>query len=730
MARVQVDSSVRAEALQNITAPRVQGVNARFDPRADRAFQLAESLSTIMPTVNKIGDNVEKMQEKSGIDYANSLTVEDLNKQIKDGTLSAAHSPVAVAAIHNVYGQNLATRIGTETQRKIESGELTFNTPDELDKYLKEQRQTTVSSASKYSAAGFDKKFDQFKTHLMGVNSKYQAKRFEEEGAAQVYEALTNLQNSFANSPVPLNAEERANQTKQLFKFFKDTGVLANPDKSREIWGAHLASLAERGDINAVDAMLAMDLGNGISLRSMLSAKNPSAVQAIENKVQSKYTHLLAKKTEEDLDIAAETAIKSGAGAQIKDGQVLQADGTYKIIPAATLKENGYKRAVKDLPLDLNNEETFSTRIRLATVSDIKDKELKAELEAAISNIDTANWSASNKSVGDLSNQGMRSIELFRRTNAISPNYTRTLLSDTDYQTLDAIDSIMGSIGGGDYARSAQMVAAANKARKEDPVNAKKMRDDVESKLNGYLDPSWIWNPIETFKGMVTDNSISGRENSAVVVTKAKKLAEIYYLSRQYNTPADAAEAATEYIKKSTVKINDFTYDASELPTVPKGYSQAVVMERYLKEKILPISDEQKLNFKASELNLKPSPTAIGVYTVTAGGMPLTDKNNKLVFVTNKEIEDWAKTAQSEDIVKASNDREYAAFKERLASERKDLEKKDRYATTRYDSTYNGFHTSREISSPEAFAKLKAEGLDKKPLVELMSIMKERRGKQ
>jgi hypothetical protein len=730
MARVQVDSSVRAEALQNITAPRVQGVNARFDPRADRAFQLAESLSTIMPTVNKIGDNVEKMQEKSGLDYANSLTVDELNKQIKDGSLSAAHSPVAVAAIHNVYGQNLATRIGTETQRKIESGELTFTDPNELDKYLKEQRATTLGSSSKYSAAGFDKKFDQFKTHLMGVNSKYQAKRFEEDGAAQVYEALTNLQTSFINSPVPLNADERAKQTKDLFKFFKDTGVLANPDKAREIWASHLTSLADRGDINAVDSMLALDLGNGISLRSMLSAKNPAAVHSIESKVQSKYIGLVAKKTEEDLDIAAETAIKNGAGAQIKDGSIPQADGTVKTISADKLRENGYKRAIRDLPLDLNNEEAFSTRIRMAAVSDIKDTELKAELEAAISNIDTANWSASNKSVGDLSNQGMRSIELFRRVNAIAPNYTRTLLSDSQYQTLDSIDSIMGSVGGGDYARSAQMVSAANKVRKEDPVNSKKMRDDVESKLNGYLDPSWIWNPVETFKGIVSDNTVSGMENSATVVTKAKKLAEIYYLSRQYNTPAEAAEAATEYIKKSTVKINNFTYDVSELPTVPKGYSQAVVMERYIKDKVLPISDEQKLNFKAEELKLKPSPTAPGTYMVTAGGMPLTDKNSKLVYVTNKEIEEWAKTAQSDDIVKASNDREYKAFKDRLASERKELEKKDRYATTRYDSTYNGFHTQREISSPEAFAKLKAEGLDKKPLSELMTIMKDRRGKQ
>ena len=730
MARVQVDSSVRAEALQNITAPRVQGVNARFDPRADRAFQLAESLSTIMPSVNRIGETVEKIQEKGGIDYANSIPVEELNQKIKDGSLSAAHSPVAVAAIHNVYGQNLATRIGTETQRKIESGELSFNTPEELDKYLIEQRQSTVSSSSKYSAAGFDKKFDQFKTHLMGVNSRYQAKRFEEDGAAQVFEALNNLQTSFDRPSEPVNAEERARQTKDLFKFFKDTGVLANPDKAREVWAAHLDRLANMGDVNTVDAMLAMDLGSGISLRSMLSAKNPSAVQAIENKVQTKYTKFLAQKTEQDLEISAEAAIKNGTGAQIKDGQILQADGTYKTIPAATLRENGFKRATANLPLDLENDEAFSTRIRMATVSGVADKELKAELEAAITNIDTVNWAANNKNVGDLSNQGLRSIELFRRVNAIAPNYTKTLLSESNFETLDTINTIMSSSGGGDYARSAQMVSAANKVRKDDPINSKKMRDDVESKLNGYLNPSWIWNPVETFKGIVSDNTIGGMENSSVVITKAKKLAEIYYLSREFNTPAEAAKAATDYITKSTVKINNFTYDVTELPAVPKGYSQAVVMERYIKDQILPKSDEQKLNFKAEEIQLKPSPTAPGVYLVTAGGMPLTDKDNKRIYATNKEIEEWAKTAQADDIVKASNNSEYKQFMERLASERKELEKKDRYATTRYDSTYNGFHTSREISSPEAFAKLKAEGLDKKPLSELMKIMKERRGKQ
>jgi hypothetical protein len=727
MARVQVESSVRAEALQSFAAPLVQGVQARFDPRADKSLQLVEQLSKIAPESNKILGTIEKMQERTGAEYASSITVDDLNKQIKDGTLSAAHSPVAVAAIHNVHGQNLASRITNETQRKIETGELTFNSNEELDKYLLEQRSSAIQSSSKYSAAGFDKQFAPAKNQLFNINSKYQAKRFESEGAAQVYESLSNLQQKFANNP-GLNAEQRAEETKGIFKFFKDTGLLANPAKAREVWAAHIDSVANRGDINAVDALLAMKLDNGLSVRSMIAAESPAAIQSIENKVQAKYQKIIVANQVEAVDVNAEAAIKNGAGAQLKDITYFLPDGTSKTISADDQKKSGFARATANLPLDITNEDNFSTRVRMAAVSNVVDPELKSELKAAISNIDSANWSANDKKVGDLSMQGMRSIEMFRRVNTIAPNYTSTLLSNEEYSTLDTISTILSGAGGGDYTRSAQMVSAANKNKRDDPINSKKMRDDVESKLNSYLDPSWIFNPIETFKGIVTDNSIAGMDNSNVVVTKAKKLAEIYYLSRQYNTTEEAAQAATEYIKNSTIKVNNFTYDLSELPQVPPGYSHASVMEKYIKDKVMPISDSQKLGFKSDEFQLKPG--VPGVYTVTAGGMPLTDKDNKLVYVTNQQIEEWAKTAQISDIKKANSDSEYTAFKDRLAKESASLKKKDPFVISTYDSTYNGFHWNREIYSPEAFAKLKAEGLDKKPLSELLRTMKERRGQQ
>ncbi len=726
MARVQVDSSVRAEALQSLATPMVQGVQARFDPRADKSYQLAEQLSKIAPASESILGKVEKMQEKSGIDYANSVTVDELNKQIKDGSLYSAHSPVAVAAIQNVYGQNIANRITNETQRKIEAGELTFGTNEELDKYLLEQRNTAIKQSSPYSAAGFDKSFTPAKNQLFNVNSKYQAKRFEEEGAAQVYESLNNLQQKFANNP-NLNADERAKETKNIFQFFKDTGYLANPAKSREVWAAHIQSIANRGDINSVDSLLSMQLDNGISVRSMLSAGSPNVVQSIESKVQAKYQKIVIANQVESVNINAEAAIKNGAGAQLKDFTYF-VDGVAKTITADDQKQTGFARATINLPLDIGNEENFSARVRMAAVSNVVDKELKSELKAAISNIDSANWSANDKKVGDLSMQGMRSIEMFRQVNAIAPNYASTLLSNEEYQTLDTISTILGSVGGGDYTRSAQMVSAANKNKRDDPVNSKKMRDDVESKINSYIDPSWIMNPIETFKGIVSDNSIAGMDNSNVVITKAKKLAEIYYLSRQYNTPAEAAEAATDYIRNSTIKVNNFTYDVSELPQVPPGYSHAAVMERYIKDKVLPISDDQKIGLKLEDFQLKP--TVPGVFIATAGGMPLTGKDDELVYVTNQEIEAWAKTAQMSDIKKADSDSEYMAFKDRLARETSSLKKKDPYVISKYDATHNGFHWSREIYSPEAFAKLKAEGLDKKPLSELLRTMKERRGQQ
>lgn len=723
MARVQVESSVRAEALQSFAVPQLQGVQARFDPRADKASQLAEQLSSIVPVSNNILGKVEKMQETSGAEYANSVTVDELNKQIKDGSLSAAHSPVAVATIQNVYGQNLANRITNETQRKIESGDLTFNSNEELDKYLIEQRNGAIQSSSKYSAAGFDKQFSPAKNQLLNINSKYQAKRFEDESAAQIYESLSNLETQFANNP-GLNADQRAEKTKGIFNFFKERGVLANPSKAREIWAAHIESVANRGDINAVDSLLAMELDNGISVRSMIAAGSPGAVQSIENKVQSKYQKIVVANQIESIDVNAESAIKTGSGAQLKDITLFLPDGTSKTISADDQKKSGFARATANLPLDITNDDNFSTRVRMAAVSNVVDPELKSELKAAISNIDSANWSANDKKVGDLSMQGMRSIEMFRRVNTIAPNYTSTLLSSEEYSTLDTISTILSGAGGGDYTRSAQLVSSANKTKRDDPVNSKKMRDDVESKLNSYLDPSWIFNPIETFKGIVTDNSIAGMDNSNVVVTKAKKLAETYYLSRQYNTTDEAAQAATDYIKKSTIKVNNFTYDLSELPQVPPGYSHASVMQNYIKDKVMPVSDSQKLGFKSDELQLKPG--VAGIYTVYAGGMPLTDKDSKLVYVTNQEIEEWAKTAQVSDIKKANSDSEYTAFKDRLAA----YKKKDPFYISKYDQTYNRFHWSREIFSPEAFAKIKAEGLDKMPVPELLRTIKQRRGQQ
>ena len=81
MARVPVESQVRAEALQTVAVPRAQAVTARLDPRADRAFQLAEQLGAAGPQIERLNQQAIEMTRRDAESFANSMTVDELRKQ-------------------------------------------------------------------------------------------------------------------------------------------------------------------------------------------------------------------------------------------------------------------------------------------------------------------------------------------------------------------------------------------------------------------------------------------------------------------------------------------------------------------------------------------------------------------------------------------------------------------------------------------------------------------------
>lgn len=724
MARVQVTSNLGAEALRTIAAPKMQAVQVVADPRSSSAFQLAEALGA--PSVQQGLADLEKQQdalaERDAAAEFNSMTVEQAVKLRRSNGALRSSSPIYVATVDHLMGEAGLNKILNETVQKIGRGER-FNSQEELDQYLTEQRNTFLEGLSPFAIAGFDKKYNQARQQLFDANNKLLDSQFVEHGNQTASDAFTTDLDEIKK--LSLAPDLAAAKIIKRYELLTSSDVLATPAQQKESLKAVAQSLALDGNTAALDALLNSSLPrngptvNGfigmadanILKKQALSAfdtkmrqeaddglqtfrqqankgeldekafdgyVNPRSkylgsgtVEAIrqrnENVIASKARELA--KLDEDLVKARETdfAVQQ-AGELIAAGRPVQ----DMVMPSGRVikgQEAGAAAIEKMIKADPNIPP--QEIVRRYALGGIENPQWKKEFSTALFNIGEVNIDANGKPVGQLMPATMEALDKFALVRQVSEGYARDLAGgEQNYERLAHIQALREE-GIGDTNLAAALVN--QKARRNLPAKVwGNIQDSVATELEKVTNPGIFtgrfWSEVFRLEMGNAEKNVLPIKNSI------RSLAETYLAAGVANSGEQAVKMAADYYARPevTTQINNTLYLNKDLPDLPQGVDKAAWFSKAMDGVVGAKLKGMGIGYSRDDLTLIPQSGGNAPYMISLRGQPTG------MFVTKKELKDWVQTEiDKEDkriVGEQNNARNYAAFSKRV---REDFLKKN-----------------------------------------------------
>jgi hypothetical protein len=117
MPRVQVGYDPRAEALQTVASPNIQTEQARFDPNASKAYQLAAALGKAQPVIDKFMSEYEQRKQQEEILKIPAF-IAKAQRELGDGTVKAAQNNEIAPSSSSVVNARVNDGLGAEWGRK------------------------------------------------------------------------------------------------------------------------------------------------------------------------------------------------------------------------------------------------------------------------------------------------------------------------------------------------------------------------------------------------------------------------------------------------------------------------------------------------------------------------------------------------------------------------------------------------------------------------------------
>ena len=290
MARVQVGYNPGAEALQTRAQPNVQTEQARFDPRANRGFQLAEALGApaVQQELAKMQEMANREATEAGRAFANSKPVSEFMKDVQEGKALPSNNPVFRAAVNHTYGENALNQLSNDTISKMNRGELVFEDDPEgteghktgqqkLDEYLTGERNKLLAGTDKFAVTGFDKKWNALRDQLLDANAKVLDRRFQERGLATASEGFATTYDEAKKED--LSPQDTAARIMGKYDLFRSGSVLSTSEQQKVGLKAAAMAMAAAGDQETLAAFLDSKLpNNGPRVRFFLDSTGQDAV--------------------------------------------------------------------------------------------------------------------------------------------------------------------------------------------------------------------------------------------------------------------------------------------------------------------------------------------------------------------------------------------------------------------------------------------------------------------
>lgn len=655
---------------------------------------------------------------------------------------------------------------------------MTFNSPEEMDNYLTEQRNTTLSGQSQYAAAGFDKGHDQMRQKFMAAASQERDKRL-------VTQATNEVTDSLANTLITVTGSDFKGSQQDAAKT-----ILSQYQKLRQ--GTHMPGRAAEGALKEVITRAALS-GHTELVESLVDSELPG-IGTIRNLLgEAPTATLLAQATNkrdqslrQDIDVqlrdfyrdadegrlsvekldtfanvnekylttpqymsllhanraaqarqeeVRQRVTKQGAidgsvwGAEqavraaVSSGQLWTLRGAERpqvLTATGGLKDFDVDRFAAQEVASMTAGMTPDKASAVWASNDLENPDWKAQFSAGLMNFSSLAGATPGKPVGELNSAAMDSIKLFEQVNRQQPRYLKNMLGEKSYEQYENVSILMS--GGMPPNTAAAM--AANVDRNDilsDHTRGlvKQVQADTAKML---AEPFYKWGWVQRMFGTNTTG------NSVQVASRLGRITELMVRSGMYPDLESARKSAGEYLASPavSVKVNGFVYMRTELPKAPPGEAPEYWFEKFIDDVVKPEALKHP-GIKASEVNLVWSP-ADNAYRAFAAGVPLTGDGWHQLTYRAADIERRTFTEREQRINSAA-----VAGEKRLSGQAE----QDSYGAWRaarelemaksYQLRYGqpGFHS--RILSLDAYRRAVADGNEAKNLDELERLYPPRR---
>lgn len=691
MSRVDPGYAPRPEGVQVTASPNIATEQARFDPRSSSAFRLAEALSAAGPEIDRVSARVQDSERDAARAYANSMTVDELGKKIKSGEMLPSQSPVFAATLHHIYGENTMAHLERDTLSKLQTGQLKFNTQEELDQYLTEARNGALQGQNKFALAGFDKGFDQFKTTLSTANARITNEQFMQRG---VQEGEDNLHSVLTQVTSPTFKGTKADAAATItgrYQLLRKTALLRD-EQAKEALGGLLASVAQSGDQDLMSELLKQKLDNGISVQSLLGSTKAASLQQhtliqddknqrqrvdvelrpfvewadkgeLEGKNRKQFDAWI-NKNERWITTATIHSITNAnlhaqerAKRQLLENQMLAAaqtsvanaqqstmaaieGGNYAFLPQQkVMTPNGeaadfkQKEFAQEYLMKRGASLPFDKQVQLWETNGLPNPEWEKVVQAGVSNVASVGWTYDGKNVGQLNPQGQAAIQKYLEISAVSPAAADKLAG----KDADLMSDIKFMIERGGMPDLSQAAAFVNQVHRSGIAKADydSMKAKVKSAVDDVVFPHFWSRPVDWVKGFFGND----QTNLVAVQHDIRRRAELLVQSGQVKDPETAVKATVEYLANPAVtsKVNGTLYYNKDLPTAPKGEEPSKWFGRFIDEVPGKLATDRKMDPKDVRLEVNQA----GGFTAWIAGVPLTDSKGNVVTYTKQQVSAW-----------------------------------------------------------------------------------------
>jgi hypothetical protein len=760
MARVQVGYDPRAEALQTVAAPNIQTEQVRNDPAGDKAVQLAQIFAS--PTAQSALSALQQKQnikdQNDGEAAARAMPNSELEKQIKDGSLLAVQSPVRVAAMRHVYGENLANEVEMDVLSKAQRGE--FQTWEDAQKYLSEKRSTVMQNQDEYTQAGFGKSMASVTNRLQAYTLQAMNQRAVEFADAQANQKLrTTLENK------EIKPEDMPKALGDAYRDVVDKKMLTTPNQRAAALNSTLTAITKMGRTDLLEGFLKEKLDAGQTIEDVVGSGVAAQYRAQAESMMAKklkeegQARLAAEAEQKRASVAAsvDLAVSTGTFARNKD----RIANVEIVNPSSGLSEKIGEKKAGEMADDVIRRQVESEnlpmdkQVRLWATNDRLNPDWSNKIQAF--NLASLGWESKDKKVGTLNPQSKEAIATYLDIAKTSQEQADAYAGKDNAKIFRRIQNAMRN-GSPDVDAAASLIyEGMNSGISTDDYSVKKNQADkiVDSIVNPHFwSPSYRW----------ASGLWGGNKDVNLTQIKSDAMEMVGDLVRSGKVePEKAVEQVMTYLADPAVTsvINNTIYYNKDLPSVPEGQNRGEWMTKFIKQKaardyggdapskpffegvktpldvaegvmrmggsLAPVTDkpEDKVSRIGDQIRLAPN--VYGGYDAWIGGVPAVDKDGKRLVYSKKDIEGWISTGidneQRDANTKRNAEMSYEGWRSKVYQ---DWTEANAAKTPAQQQPGSGMAAMKYITSKGAFEYLKQNNMLDKPVDEIVDFMKKK----